>query len=249
MMALVLAGAAGESELTSQAGVKNKSFIPLGGKTVLAYILEALTQVEEVSGIIVVGPVADLIPLQKEYSFEIVPEEGSIAKNIYAPYHRGLLKGPFLLVTGDIPLITRESMEDFLKQCSPYDLDFYYPIISKETIMAHYPTSKRTYVPLKEGTFTGGNIFIARAEKIEECLPKVEDFIRLRKSFSKMVSKLGITFLLKYVTHQLVVEDLIQRFRVLFGVEARAILTDYAEIGTDLDKVTDLVFFQQQLGQ
>jgi hypothetical protein len=42
-------------------------------------------------------------------------------------------------------------------------------------------------VPLKEGTFTGGNIFIARAEKIEECLPKVEEFIRLRKSFSKMV--------------------------------------------------------------
>jgi hypothetical protein len=61
-------------------------------------------------------------------------------------------------------------------------------------------------------------------------------------------AKLGISFLFKYVTRQLVIEDLIQRFRVLFGVEARAIVTSYAEIGTDLDKVTDLVFFQEQLG-
>lgn len=249
MKALVLAGTAQENELSSHSGVKNKSFIHLGGKTVLAYILKALKQVNGISDIIVVGPVEDLKPLQKDYSFEIVPEEGSIAKNVYAPYRQGLLQGPFLLVTGDIPLITKESMEDFLEQCRPYDLDFYYPIISREAIMAHYPTTKRTYVPLKEGTFTGGNIFIARAEKIEECLPKVEDFIRLRKSFSKMVSKLGVSFLFKYITHQLVIEDMIQRFRVLFGVEARAIKSSYAEIGTDLDKVTDLVFFQEQLGQ
>jgi hypothetical protein len=97
----------------------------------------------EISGIIVVGPVEDLKALQKEYSFEIVPEEGSIVNNIYAPYNRGLLEGPFLLVTGDIPLITKESMEDFLKQCSPYDLDFYYPIISKEAIDGPLPHHKR----------------------------------------------------------------------------------------------------------
>ncbi len=248
MMALVLAGTAEENELTRKAGVKNKSFISLGGRILLAYILGVLGEVSEISKIVVVGPVDDLLPLQKQYSFEIVPEEGSIMKNIHAPYRQGLLDGPFLLVTGDVPLLTKEALEDFLQQCSPYDLDFYYPIIPKKSVEKMYPTTKRTYVPLKEGTFTGGNIFIARAEIIEDCLPRVEDFFRLRKSFIKMVSKLGVTFVLKYITRQLVIEDLILRFRVMFGVEARAVITCFPEIGTDLDKVSDLAFFQEQLG-
>lgn len=248
MLALVLAGTAEENDLTRLAGVKNKSFINLGGKTVLAYILKTLEMTETISRIIVVGPEESLMGLKKEFDFEIVPEEGSITRNIYAPYRRGLMQGPFLLVTGDIPLLTVEALEDFLQQCSPYDLDFYYPIIPKEAIERRYPATKRTYVPLKEGVFTGGNIFVVRAEKIEKSLPQVEDFIRLRKSFIRMMSKLGITFILKYISRRLVIEDLVKQCKVLFDVEAKAVITWYPEIGTDMDKASDLAFFQQQLG-
>lgn len=248
MMALVLAGTAEENELTRQAGVKNKSFISLGGRAALTYILGVLQGVGEISRIIVVGPEDSLKVLQREYDFEIVPEEGSIAGNINAPFKRGLLEGPFLLVTGDIPLLTEDALKDFLQQCSPYELDFYYPIIPKEAVEKIYPGIKRTYVPLKEGVFTGGNIFIARAEIIPEALPQVEDFFRLRKSFTRMVAKLGVIFILKYITRQLVIEDLVKRFKALFNVEAKAVITWYPEIGTDMDKISDLAFFQEQLG-
>lgn len=248
MIALVMAGTAEESELTRQTGVANKSFITLGGKTALAYILEVLREVEEISRIAVVGPPESLQALKGEFDFEIVPEEGSIAKNLSAPLNKGLLEGPFLLVTGDVPLLTRESLEDFLARCKPYELDFYYPIIPREAVEKRYPGTKRTYVPMKEGVFTGGNIFIARAEKVREALPQVEDFFRLRKSFVKMVGKLGPVFILKYITRRLVIADLVKRFKVLFNVEAEAVVTWYPEIGTDLDKVSDLAFFQEQLG-
>jgi len=248
MIAVVLAGTAEESELTRQAGVQNKSFIRLGGRPVLAYILEVLQQVPEISRIMVVGPVESLQAFREEYDFEIVAEEGGIAQNIQAPFKQWQLTGPLLLVTGDVPLLTRDALEDFLQQCRPYDLDFYYPIIPREAVEQGYPGTKRTYVPLKEGVFTGGNIFVARAEKVLEALPQVEDFFRVRKSFVKMVAKLGFVFILKYITRRLVIEDLIQRFKVLFNVEAKAVITLHPEIGIDLDKISDLAFFRARLG-
>jgi molybdopterin-guanine dinucleotide biosynthesis protein A len=246
MRAVVLAGSA-ESELTRQEGVPNKSLIHLGGRPVLLYILEALRQVPEISRIVVVGPAESLKAYREQFDFDIVAEEGGIAQNIHAPFKHWTLTGPLLLVTGDVPLLTREALEDFLEQCRPFDLDFYYPIIPREAVEKTYPGTRRTYVPLKEGVFTGGNIFIARAEKVVETLPQVEDFFRVRKSFIKMVAKLGPVFILKYITRRLIIEDLVQRFKVLFNVEAKAVITRHPEIGIDMDKVSDLTFFRERL--
>ena len=248
MKAVVLAGTAEESDLTRETGVKNKSFISLAGKAVLAYVLAILVQVEEISDIYVVGPEEDLKTLQGEYNFHIVPEEGSMTKNVYAPCKRGYLDGPFLLVSGDIPLITVEALEDFLNQCRPFEFDLYYSIIPKKVNEERYPSSRRTYLRLKEGTFTGGNIFVGRSEVLEDALPRVEEFIALRKYPVKIISKLGISFLVRFATRQLTLEHLISKFNKLFGIKGKAIITSFPEIGTDLDKPSDLVFFREQLG-
>ncbi len=247
MKAVVLAGSA-ENELTVQEKVNNKSFIKLGEKTVIGYVLDALTQVKDITEILVVGPPKDLEKLQEFYSFTIVPEEGSITDNIYAPYKAGLLKGYFLLVTGDIPLLTVKCVEDFISQCRPYTFDFYYSIIAKEVSEEKYPSIKRTYVPLKEGTFTGGNIFLGRAEILKETLPRAEALIDLRKSPVKIIMKLGVPFLIKFFLKSLTIKDLVKRLEDILGIEGKAVITEYPEIGTDLDKSRDLAFFREQLG-
>ncbi|HHX77851.1 MAG TPA: NTP transferase domain-containing protein [Firmicutes bacterium] len=249
MKAVILAGSAGETLLTRQEGVKNKNFIRLGDRLLISYVLDALRELKDlIDEIIVVGPEEELKGLSSEYAFTIIPEEGTIGKNIMASYLRGLLQGHFLLVTGDIPLLTAKAVKDFLENCRPYDLDFYYSIIPKEINEAKYPEAKRTYVTLRDGTFTGGNLFVVRAEKIPECLPRVENFISLRKSPVKMVFHLGIPFLLKFVFRRLTIRDLTNRFKVMIGAQGKAVVTNYPEIGTDLDKPRDVAFFRKQLG-
>ncbi len=249
MIAVVLAGTAEENELTEQTGVKNKSFINLGGETVLGYVLRALQQAEEVTSIYVVGPPEELKLLQEKYSFLIVKERGTIAENIYAAYEEGIASEYFLLVTGDIPLLSPEALEDFLQQCAPYDLDFYYSVVPKEVVEGSYSGVKRTYLSLREGTFTGGNIFLVRTEKLPAKLPRVEEFIRLRKSPAKMILKLGFPFLIKFFTKTLTIAGLTKRVQKLLGIQGRAVVTLYPEIGTDLDKASDLNFFQELLGE
>ncbi len=249
MIAVVLAGTAEENELTEQAGVKNKSFINLGGETVLGYVLRALQQAEEVVDICVVGPAEDLKFLQEKYSFRIVKERGTIAENIYAAYEEGIASEYFLLVTGDIPLLSPEALEDFLQQCDPYDLDFYYSVVPKEVVEGSYPGVKRTYISLREGTFTGGNIFLVRTEKLPVKLPHVEEFIRLRKSPARMLLKLGFPFLIKFFSKTLTIAGLTKRVQNLLEIKGRAVITFYPEIGTDLDKPSDLNLFQELLGE
>ncbi len=247
MIAVVLAGTAEENELTEQTGARNKSFINLGGETVLGYVLRALQQAEDVTDICVVGPPEDLKFLQEKYSFRIVKERGTIAENIYAAYEEGIASEYFLLVTGDLPLLSPEAMADFLQQCKPYDLDFYYSIVPKEVVEGSYPGVKRTYISLREGTFTGGNIFLVRTEKLPAKLPHVEEFIRLRKSPAKMILKLGIPFLIKIFTKTLTIAELTKRVQKFMGIKGKAAITCYPEIGTDLDKPSDLNFFQELL--
>ena len=62
---LILAGTGKEAELTIREGVKNKAFIPIQGKPMVGYVIEALQAAKEIGRIAVVGPIAELVPDRK----------------------------------------------------------------------------------------------------------------------------------------------------------------------------------------
>jgi hypothetical protein len=145
-----------------------------------------------------------------------------------------------LCCTGDIPFLTAAAVTDFIGKCRQRDADFYYPIISRQAAESRFPGVRRTYARLRDGVFTGGNLFLVRRAILKDALPKAEGFIRLRKRPVALARLVGFGFLFGYLFGRLSIEFAERRVSKLVGYRGAAVISDYPEIGVDVDKVSDL---------
>ncbi|MDW7738609.1 MAG: nucleotidyltransferase family protein [Bacillota bacterium] len=239
--AIVLAGSGKSDALTEQQGVFNKAFIEIYRKTLLAYIIEALESSESVKKIIVVGPAEDLETLrQKGFKFDIVAEKESMLENLAAGFEIIERDSLCLIVTGDIPLITSKVIDRFIELCLPHDADLYYPVLTRETCMEKYPKNIRTYVRLKEGYLTGGNVALVRSDWYLKNRKRLEMFVSYRKKPLKLMRILPLILIIKYFLKTLSLVDLEKYLSKLMYLKAKAVQCDCVEVGIDVDKPSDL---------
>jgi CTP:molybdopterin cytidylyltransferase MocA len=247
--AVVVAGGGKPEILTEQEGVSNKAFIKIHGRPLLAYILAALEGAPSVERIIVVGPVEELEDLRLEgYNFEVVPEKKtSMLDNLAAGLEVVDQDRLSLIVTGDIPLLTAAVIEEFLTLCSPHDLEFYYPVLTREDCLQRFPETERTYVSLKDGYITGGNIGLISTSWFLANRSRLELFISYRKKPIKLLRILPFSLFFKHLRKTLAVSDLETSLSKLLKLKARAIFCSCVEIGVDVDKVSDLEVVKKAL--
>jgi len=245
--AVVLAGTGKQSTLTLSEGIGNKALIDIHGQPLLAYVLKALRSSDLVDRIAVVGPAAELTQFIEPFRILIVEEAGSITDNIAAGYQALQPGKHFLITSADIPFLSKESVDEFLEQCMPYDVDFYYPIVSKHDSDTCFPDTKRTYAKLKDGIFTGGNIFLVNPAKLDAGLPRINKFFAARKSPLKLLLILGIGFIFKFATGNLTIKELEDSLPRLIGLSGKAIRSRHPEISTDVDKICDLELARRKL--
>ncbi|MGB9812916.1 MAG: NTP transferase domain-containing protein [Thermovenabulum sp.] len=243
MKALILAGGSTDESLKDKGD--NKALIKIGEKEMILYIAEVLKTIKDIDEIVAIGP-KRLEGISRGL-FSVVEEEGSLFENV----KKGLSIFPkeeeILVLTSDIPMITKEALEDFIDKAKKSGADFCYPIVRKEINDKKFPGVKRTYVKVKEGTFTGGNVVYIKIEKVVNAVDKVESFFKYRKNPLKLAMIFGSVFLLKFLFGTLKIEELEKRVLELFGIKAKAIISDYPEIGTDVDKLSDLEIAEKVL--
>jgi hypothetical protein len=145
-----------------------------------------------------------------------------------------------LVATADIPLLTAEAVNDFVEQCSRLNADLYYPVVPREVNDRYYPGNKRTYVRLKEGTYTGGNLFLVNPAIVPQCTTVAGKFIAERKNPLKLCQMLGWSFVIRFLLGKLPLRDVEQRVSELLGVNGAVINSPYPELGIDVDKPSDL---------
>jgi GTP:adenosylcobinamide-phosphate guanylyltransferase len=248
--AVVLAGGEATDPLALQEGVLNKSLIPVFGRPLVGYILTALAACPLVTKIIVVGPKEGLQALQNQgYVFTAVTGGGTMLGNIAAGLKEADPDRLCLLSTGDVPLIDSKMLEELFVKCAPYDADFYYPIITKESCRHKFPGTGRTCVRLQEGTFTGGNLALIRPSWFNRQQGRLETFIAYRKRPLQLLRILPLQFLVKFLFHRLSLNDLETYLSRLLDLVVRAVPCPYAEMATDVDKPSDLAVVTEVLGR
>lgn len=247
--AIVMAGARGSSPLARSVGIDNKAFIKVAGKYMLLYSLDALRTLDIAGKVVVVGPPLELKKIQKKgYDFYIAAEKGEMIENLREGIRQLADYGhPVLVLTSDIPLLTREGLEDFINSALQEGVDFCYPIIDRHNCESKYPGVSRTYGRLAEGFFTGGNVFLVNPRVVEKTAQKVKEFLALRKRPHALALKLGPFLVLKYLLGSLSIRDAEKKISRLLDIEGRAIISSYPEIGTDVDKVSDLDLVERVL--
>lgn len=239
--AIVLAGSPNKGQLREYSPVDNEALIPIGNRIMVDYVVTALQKAQSVGKIVVVGPVAELKSYYAKRPEIILVQAGA---SVVESFQNGLTKlqpqGHILVTTSDIPLLKPEAVESFIAKCAPYEADVYYPIVSKEINERYFPGVKRTYVTLKEGTFTGGNIFLLNPQIVPRCLAKGEELVQLRKSPIALSRQIGFCFVLKFLCRMLSLRETEARFSQLLELKGKAVIMDYPEIGIDVDKPSDL---------
>lgn len=238
--AVVLAGSPNDGPLRECNPARFEALIPIGSRAMVEYVVEALVGSSQIRQIVVVGPVIELSPLLAGDRVTLTESAGGIMENIEAGLN--MLPGDkrVLLVTSDIPMLTTQAVDDFLRLCGDMTGDMYYPVISKNVVEKRFQATRRTYVTLKEGVFTGGNLFLINQAKFRMCVANGKKIIKLRKSPIGLCRLLGLGFLIKFLTRSLTMKEAEQKVSQLLGISGVVVVSNFPEIGVDVDKPGDL---------
>lgn len=244
MHAIVLAGQPNHGMLRALHSNAYEAEIPVGGRAMADWILDALSATPSVTSIGLVGPSS----LARE-GIILAPVKDSLFANIL----QGLLtapdeQSPVLFVTSDIPWITSSIVEEFI-QLAPPEVDVVYPIIPRSVAESRFPGTKRTYVRLKEGVYTGGNLFVARPTAIPRLKERAEVLLAHRKSPILLARDVGVGLLVRLLLGKLSIPQAENKVGGILGIQGRALVFPHAEAGVDVDKPEDLALAERELGR
>lgn len=243
--AIILAGALNNGPLRQVSPAKYEAAIEIDGRPMLEYVIAALRNVSAVQRIVVVGDPSLIDERLKGMVFQVVAPGESLMDSLINGVQALQAKEPVLVMTGDIPLISGEALEDFIDRCRAISGDVYYSFVSRESSEKKYPGVERTYVKLKEGVFTGGNVVLLSQRVVRDHLPMLKKAASLRKKPVQLCLMLGWKFLLKLIMGHLKIAEIEGRIFSQFHFKAVGVISPYPEIGIDVDKPSDLKLVQR----
>lgn len=242
--AVVLAGGDAGKVVPGKKGLK--SLLELGSKPLISYVVESLQQAEAVNKIIIVCPLGTKASFLT-FGEEVLEISGTLVGKIASAFK--LTNTDYVLVvSSDTPFITGEIVDNFIEKCTG-GADFYYPIVPKELTEAKFPQTKRTYLRLTEGTFTGGNLQLINKATFLRELNMAEKVFSLRKSPIGLLGLLGWRFVVKFFFGRLSIKDIEAKAGAVLAAKVKAVVCNEPEIGVDIDKPEDwqlaCEYFQQ----
>lgn len=220
-----------------------KSLISFKGQPLIIRLADALEKSKYVNRIVFIVP-EEAKQLLKNFEFskdtDLIDAGEDLIDRIYRALE--LVDTDYvLLLPVDVPLIDEKVIDGFIDECMNLGGDAFYPIIRQEVIESKFPGTRRTYGRLKEGIFTGGNIFLVKRDLFYINRRFIEEVYQARKSSLKMARIAGLTVLLKGLFGRLKVEDAERRVSRLFNdARLKSVITRYPELGIDIDKDEDL---------
>lgn len=243
--ALLLCGGENKGSLLTETGAKYKALLPISGKPMAAYALDALLKSGIASAVAVSGPPeiqSMLGDFPENQTILFLESKNSMFENAMEGV-KAIGECDFMLIiTADVPLVTAEMMRSFITSCENFhgEYDVYWPIIEKQHVTEKFPDAKRTYMKLIEGTFTGGNFALAKPAFFSANEALFTQAIALRKSPLGLLKLLGIFFVIKFLLGRLSIPAVEKRIsQILPGWRAKGVPVPYPEIGMDVDKIED----------
>lgn len=234
-----------QNEATAK--IHNKALLRLKNKYMIEYIIDTLRSSSIIGKIAVVGPKEQLTPILEGKVDYIIESTDSIVTNGLLALEYFKEDQQVLIATSDIPMLTVEALEDFINKSLNAKADLCYSVVDKKINDEKYPEVKRTYAKLREGQFTGGNIFLFNPAAKDKCKNFVESMLEYRKSPAKMAMVLGFGFLLRLALGILSIDTVQKKCEKLLGIKGAVIISEYPEVGNDVDKISDIQFVEKYL--
>jgi GTP:adenosylcobinamide-phosphate guanylyltransferase len=238
--AVIMAGGKAKPDIVEATGVTNRAMIPVNGRPMLSYVVDALQQAECVARITVVGDLDDSAAYQR------VGDQGGFVENLFAGLETCRDADYALVATADLPFLTAASVDDFVANGIRLGADVVYSVVPVEECYKRYPGIKRTAASLRDGKLTGGNLVLMRPKFMLAQRERIAEAYGARKSPLRLALMLGLGTTLRAAAALTMAPSLLSVARLesavgrLLGGTARAYISNYPELATDIDRLSDL---------
>jgi len=252
MQALITAGGSlkPNSALFLETGIAKKGLIPIAGKTMVQWVVDAIIGSSRIEGLIVVGlQEGDVDPGGKPIRY--LEDQGNLVDNVLAGVKVAQQVTPdsykIFLSSSDVPLITTEIVDEFIDICLGNEGEVHYTVIEEKTMEARFPHSERTFTRIKDGRFAGGDLMMLDTRAVNANIDMFRGATGNRKNFLGIARRLGFTFIIRFLLGQLDLVEGEQRACKAFNVKGRILNYPRAEIAMDVDKLHHLELVRQEL--
>ena len=217
-----------------------KAMLPIAGKPMVQWVLDALAASDRIGRVVVVGLTPEHGLNCRDKPLDYVPDSGSMVDNARVGIRRILELNPqarlTLWASADIPAVRPEHVNWLVDTCLQTDHDFYYTLIERSVMQGRYPASRRSYTRLKDAVVCGGDMNMIAARLAKDDNPLWRKITEARKNVFKQASLIGFDTLLLLALRQLTLEGAVQRASKRLGIRGRGVVSPYAEMGMDVDK-------------
>ena len=224
-------------------GVDRKAIIPIHGKPMIDYVLEALDEGGVSRPYYISGFGADYADGLTQSPSAPGPA-GSAAAAIEAG-----ISYPILVTTCDHALLTPEMLDSFLGQCQAGDADFYVGLADKTVIQPAYPNVKRTYLNFSDRSVSGCNLFYLSSAKGLEAIRFWKRAQNFRKQPVRLAASVGLLTPILYVFGRLSLSSAFSYASKRLKIKAKPVIIPIAEAAIDVDKPSDLELVETILAE
>ncbi|MBV9272086.1 MAG: nucleotidyltransferase family protein [Candidatus Eremiobacteraeota bacterium] len=242
---IVLAGGPADALAAKTRGAPNKAFVAIDGIALVERTLRSLRSAASISRIIVVAPQRvkghPALALADEFRPDGVRIRDSLRNGL-----QGLPRDTDVLVsTSDLPVLTAESIDDFVMRAYEKDADLTYGCLEKRVHVAKFPQVPHTWAPLREGTFCGTG-FVTMRPRVWPSLERfIEQLGHARKNPLRLARLFGWDILFRFATRRLSIAEAESRASGVIGARVRAVISPYPEIGVNVDRVSDIALAEK----
>jgi CTP:molybdopterin cytidylyltransferase MocA len=175
---------AGDGRAAKRVFKKNKALLDIGGRPIIRHIVETLKACTSIDNIVVVGPKEKFEEVIGDLGVHIAQQKRSLAENGWEGFLQTLIEyrqsteitgaliekyfyKHILFLSGDIPLICVEEIEQFISHCDMAKYDYIAGITSEDILNIFGPRKGRPGIKMatfhtREGNFRQNNLHMAR---------------------------------------------------------------------------------------
>jgi GTP:adenosylcobinamide-phosphate guanylyltransferase len=250
--AIVLAGdrAAGDP-LAQAAGVACKSFVPVGGRSMVLRVLDTLDAASQVGARILCGPSQALIEQEPELNASIeagrvkwIASQATPSLSAFHALQSLHHDTPVLITTADHALLTTKIVDVFCAEARQAGCDVAVALANYEQVTTTFPESKRTAIKFKDGAYCGCNLFgflNSQAYMAAQFWRQIEQD---RKKPLRMMRILGWWTVVRHLLGRMSLADALEQVSSKIGIRAGAVILPFPEAAVDVDTIDDWRFVQ-----
>lgn len=244
MTAIVLAGGKPD-RLSALQDVPNKAFIKIAGRALVERTIRALRTSAHIERILTVAPPSTFDRPELAESDERRPAGARISESLLA----GIASLPpdrlVLVSAADLPFLSTIGIDDFIAQALARDSDLAYACVARRDHQAHFPDVPHTWARLREGPFCGAGFIAIKPRVLPALLLFLERLGAARKNPLRLAAIFGWDIFAQVALGRLTLAQAEARASRLVDAPVAAIVSPYAEIAINVDRVSDVALAER----